>query len=68
MEIVGPLSRGEVFWEAFERLMETEKGLFIKQQKGLSIYVPKPAITPASAVQELIQSHLARTDILKTSP
>lgn len=60
VEIVGPFSRGEVLWEAFERLVETEKGLFIKQQKGLSIYVPKSAITPANTVQELIRSHLAR--------
>ena len=37
----GPFSNGKISWDGFKNLIETQKGIFLKQENGISIYLSK---------------------------
>lgn len=50
----GPFSRGEFFWDGIESITPTSSGIFIRPQKGISIYIPDQSWDRCDAKQFVI--------------
>jgi hypothetical protein len=50
----GPTSTGKMKWAAVKGLRETPRGICLAIGDGMSIYIPKAAITPSTAIPEII--------------
>jgi len=50
----GPFSQSESDWRAFQRVVPTDKGMFLYPQEGVHIYIPDSALQPPEAKAEII--------------
>jgi uncharacterized membrane protein len=50
----GPFSRGEFLWDGIESMTATPKGLFLRPQRGISIYIPDRAWETPDAKQLVV--------------
>lgn len=50
----GPTSTGKMKWAGVKGVRETPRGISLAIGDGMSIYIPKAAITPSTAIPEII--------------
>lgn len=50
----GPFSKSESEWKAFQKVLPTEKGMFLCPQHGIHVYIPDSALEPPEAKEEII--------------
>ena len=49
----GPYGTGTYSWQGFDRVVLTQRGMFLWPQKGIHVYVPDSALTPLEAKQDI---------------
>lgn len=55
LEINGPHSSGSLAWAGVDSWEVTDRGLFLRPDTGVSIYVPKASVTPPEAVGQIVE-------------
>lgn len=50
----GPFSNGKISWDGFKNLMETQKGILLKQENGINIYFSKEIFKNRSEIDFIL--------------
>ncbi len=54
IESSGPFSSGKLAWAGIDSCSVTDKGIFLRPDTGVSIYIPKSAVTPPEAFDRIV--------------
>jgi hypothetical protein len=50
----GPYAHGEFAWEGIESVTPTPTAMFLRPQKGISIYIPDQTLDPVEAKAQIV--------------
>ena len=50
----GPFSNGKISWDGFKNLIETQKGILLKQENGINIYFSKEIFKNRSEIDFIL--------------
>lgn len=51
----GPFSQSESEWQAIQRVISTDRGMFLCPTRGVHIYVPDAALQPPEAKEQIVK-------------
>ncbi|CAH0997984.1 hypothetical protein EMA8858_04119 [Emticicia aquatica] len=53
----GPFSKGELNWEGMNKILKTKKGILLKPENGISIYLPDKLFSSKEQIDFIMSKH-----------